>query len=48
MLHNRALQVLFTDMAADQAVELGVMEFVSKYALYFAHERIWAALTFIV
>ncbi|KAL6744767.1 hypothetical protein V8C86DRAFT_3006025 [Haematococcus lacustris] len=40
---------LFKDsIAADAAVELGVVEFVSKYGLYFIHERLWAAIAFIL
>lgn len=40
---------LFQDsIEADAAVELGVVEFVSKYGLYFIHERAWALITFLV
>lgn len=40
---------LFNDsIAADAAVELGAVEFLSKYGLYFIHERAWAAITFLL
>ncbi len=29
-------------------MELGVVEFLSKYGLYFIHERAWAAITFLL
>jgi hypothetical protein len=35
-------------MQAEGALELGVVEFISKYGLYFIHERLWAAIPFLL
>jgi uncharacterized membrane protein len=33
---------------AQSALELGAIEFVSKFGLYFVHERLWALVTFVL
>lgn len=41
----------FTDPLADwppqvgEALEFGAIEFLTKYVLYFAHERLWSLVT---
>lgn len=40
-----ALAVFKDSMKFDEAMELGGLEFVSKYILYFIHERAWALVT---
>lgn len=35
-------------MQLDQALEMGAAEFVSKYIIFFIHERLWVLIPFSV